>query len=134
MPSELIVPSETTWLNCTYDLENDHLYAIQWYKIIDGKAEEFYRYSFRTNNYLHNFSLTNLYTNFFIQTFFSQFFHLQYRYMPEQYPSVTIYEMPGVHVDVSFFPLCFNHFFYYLNYINFVLLASFLIRLVEHSV
>ena len=65
MPSELIVPSETTWLNCTYDLENDHLYAIQWYKIIDGKAEEFYRY------------------------------------MPEQWPAVTIYEMPGVYVDVS---------------------------------
>ena len=65
VPSELIVPSETTWLNCTYDLENDHLYAIQWYKIIDGKAEEFYRY------------------------------------MPEQWPSVTIYEMPGVYVDVS---------------------------------
>ena len=74
VPSELIVPSETTWLNCTYDLENDHLYAIQWYKIIDGKAEEFYRYSFRTNNYLHNFSLTNLYTNFFVQFFSLNFF------------------------------------------------------------
>lgn len=67
VPSELIVPSETTWLNCTYDLENDHLYSVQWYKIIDGKAEEFYRF------------------------------------MPEQWPSVTIYEMPGVYVDVSLF-------------------------------
>ncbi|XP_022253046.1 uncharacterized protein LOC106468279, partial [Limulus polyphemus] len=37
---KVVISGKPTWLNCTYDLENDVLYAVKWYK----NETEFYRY------------------------------------------------------------------------------------------
>jgi hypothetical protein len=39
VPSKAVV-GEKVWLNCSYDLENDPLYSIKWYK----QEEEIYRF------------------------------------------------------------------------------------------
>lgn len=39
MPA-VVMRGEPTWLNCSYDLENDKLYSIKWHK----NNVEFYRY------------------------------------------------------------------------------------------
>ncbi|RWS20178.1 cell adhesion molecule 2-like protein [Leptotrombidium deliense] len=32
------------WLNCSYDLENDGLYSIKWFKLNASGSNEFYRF------------------------------------------------------------------------------------------
>ncbi|XP_064470697.1 uncharacterized protein LOC135385350 [Ornithodoros turicata] len=52
---------EPAWLNCSYQLGNDQLYSIKWYK--------------------NNVEI--------------------YRFLPSEVPPVKVYNMPGIHVDLS---------------------------------
>jgi len=66
-----IAREESARLECKYDLGQESLYSVKWYK--DGN--EFYRY------------------------------------VPQDRPSVQIFTLPGVSVDVSSFTLLFNRCF-----------------------
>jgi len=67
----VVLIGEGVWLNCSYDLENDTLYSIKWYKLSEPekgakqKEDEFYRY------------------------------------LPNEIPPIQIYNSTGMYIDVS---------------------------------
>ena len=68
---DAVLIGESVWLNCSYDLENDTLYSIKWYRTSffdkddEQKKDEFYRY------------------------------------LPNETPSIQIYNSTGMYIDVS---------------------------------
>jgi len=76
-------------LNCSYDLEEDDLYSIKWFKERSSDRRRNNRRRMNATSYSQQNSIT-----------WDEF----YRFLPKNDPQTQIYSTLGVHVDVSLDP------------------------------